>query len=108
MPLVTPVATFAGTEAELRGLLRRRKIPAKAAAALLEVLTQARATAEKGDLDQASRSMDSLHRQVARNAGGVLAPPDAEDVEVSVARLQRRIDLARAGVISLTTLTRPR
>jgi hypothetical protein len=104
MPLAAPVATFASTEVELRGLVRRGKIRPRSAAVLLQELNRASEAAGKGDLNLAGRSIDSLHDRVARNEGGVLAPTDAEDLADAVGKLSRRIGLAESGVITRATL----
>lgn len=105
---MAPAPTFASTEADVRGLVGRGKLNAKSANRLLKALKDARIAAGKGDLDTASRAIDTLHQKVTRNDGRILAPTDAEDVEASVAQLQRRIALTRAGALDRGTLLQPR
>jgi len=72
-------------------------------------LATARSAAERGQWARARRLLEALHRKVKQTPRGQLDPLAAEDLEMMVARLLRRVTLAQSGIIPIWEMVdRPR
>jgi hypothetical protein len=107
-PFSAPAVTFDNVSADIRGLAARPKVlGAGVAGALLRSLGAARAAAERGDLSLAQHGLETLRKRVLQNPGGLLDPLAAEELELMVANLLRRIRLAQSGVIPIADVVDP-
>ena len=57
-----------------------------------------------GDLDRALRQLEQLEQRVQQGQAAGLDPWRAEDLEILLAKLARRIRLVQTGVIKLSDL----
>jgi len=106
VPNFAQPATFDHARATLGDLVTRDQAEPRYVARLLDLLEQSREAAAKGDLDVARERLTALRDQTTRTEGGVLKPWTAENLRLMVAKLERRVGLARSGAISLDALTR--
>jgi hypothetical protein len=103
-PSLAPAVTFDQVLAKAAGLARRRQIPAAWSRGLFSrYLVAARTAARRGDGLRAQRFLEALIRQTRRNAGA-MEPFVAEDLEILLGRLLRRVTLARTGAIPMWEL----
>ncbi|MBI4589321.1 MAG: hypothetical protein HY725_10820 [Candidatus Rokubacteria bacterium] len=100
VPSVAPVGSIDHVRATILDLAGRGKVKAVGGeAGLLRLLAVARAAAASGNLPRARWWLEALHRQVGQNPGEALDSLSAEELEIMVAKLVRRVSLAQAGVI---------
>jgi hypothetical protein len=69
---------------------------------------QALAAQAKGDLATALSALESLQSQVAKNPNGTLSSAKAQDLEIMIGRLARRVKLAKSGLIPRKSLDKSR
>src|SRR5205807_10538582 len=93
-PPITPPVTFRRMDTALRGLARRGSLDA----ALPRLLAAGWAAALRGDHPRARRWLQALQTRVG-TPGAHPDPLAAEDLELMVTRLIRRVGLAQAGLI---------
>jgi hypothetical protein len=99
-PSFAPAVTFDQVRATVRDLARRGKIKsARTQAQFSKYLAAARSAAERGQWGRARSSLEALHRKIKQAPRRQLDPLAAEDLEMMVARLLRRVTLAQSGVI---------
>jgi hypothetical protein len=101
-PSLAPAVTFDRVHAAIRGLTARHEGQgAGIAVSFLRSLGTARAAAERGDLPLAQHGLETLRKRVLRNPGELLDPLAAEELDLMVANLLRRVRLAQSGVIPI-------
>jgi hypothetical protein len=105
VPSLAPTVTFDRVHSAIRDLVARHKVKSAAGeASLLRYLAAGRAAAQSGEPPRARRWLEALHRQVAQNRREVLDPLAAEELEIILDSLLRRISLAQSGVIPVSDL----
>jgi hypothetical protein len=67
-------------------------------------VTDARDKAKKGDIGGASQIVSALRQQINLHQVGGLDALDTEDLEAAVGKLERRLALVRAGMLSVSQL----
>lgn len=99
-PSFAPGVTFDQVLAKVRELSLQRKIKApRTGARVSAYLAAARSATQRGQWLLARRSLEALYQTVKQTPREQLDPLAADDLEVMVAKLQRRVALARAGVL---------
>jgi hypothetical protein len=105
MPSLIPVVTFSSLQSTLADWANLAGPEAESSENDLEMgLARAAAYASNGDLDAASRSLRYLRDALQLNRSPRLDPWRAEDFEILVTKLARRVRLARLGLISPSEL----
>ncbi|AMV36062.1 hypothetical protein [Planctomyces sp. SH-PL62] len=99
IPDLGPPATFEGVRSELVALLAADRKLAKPLAGATDLLDEGRAAAAGNDLATARARLDAVRERLARARGVNPAPPPAGPLDVLIARLSRRIDLALSGAL---------
>jgi hypothetical protein len=99
VPSSAPAVTFARVQAKIEDLVRKQQIQGAWGKSLLpKYLAASRAAARRGDTMRAERFLEAMLRQTQRNRGAMKSFA-AEDLEILLRKLTRRVTLARAGVI---------
>jgi hypothetical protein len=107
VPSFAQPASFDRVAGTLGELVTRHQTAPPDVAGHLNLLEQSRQAAARGDLDIAKERLIALRARTTRNEGGILKPWTGEDLSFMVAQLERRVELARSGAISLDALIRP-
>ena len=100
-PSLRPAATFDSLKNSIAEWAGRAKVKNQNALdRILLTLADARVSAREGDFSNTIRQLEQLHSMVAHNEPIILDPWRAEDLEVLLAKLARRVRLAQVGLIS--------
>jgi hypothetical protein len=98
-PSGAPVVTFERVQAAVERLARRKQIPAAWNQGLFsKYLVAARTYARRGDAVRSQRFLEALLRQTR---GSSLQPFVAEDLELMLEKLLRRVTLVQSGTIPM-------
>jgi len=104
-PSLAPVVTFDSLRNSIADWAGRSKIKDRNALdEVLLTLANARDNAKEGDFDSALCQLEQLHSTVMHKGSVILNPWRAEDLEILLARLARRVRLAQIGLISPQSL----
>jgi hypothetical protein len=102
VPSVGPAVTFGTVQAKLADLARRKQIkPAWSQGLLSLYLAAARTSARRGDAVRAERFLEAMIRQTRQ---GAMEPFVAEDLQMLLGKLLRRVRLAQSGAIPMWDL----
>lgn len=101
VPSLTSPVTFDQVTSTIQGLASRGRITAGGAAPLLQDVSNAQGSVSTGDYAGALTALQDLRNRVVQNQSGFINPLDANDLEILVSQLMRRVSLAQAGVLSL-------
>lgn len=100
-PSLAPVATFDSLRNSIADWAGRSGVKNRNALdEVLLTLGDARKNAKEGDLDAALRQLEQLRSTVTHKGSLILDPWRAEDLESLLAKLARRVRLAKIGLIS--------
>ncbi len=104
-PSLVPAVTLESLKNTLGDWLNPGKLESQSTTtATTLVLEEARDDVHEGDLDRALRRLEQLRQSAKQSQLAMLKPWRAEDLEILLAKLVRRIRLAQAGIISPTDL----
>ncbi len=101
VPSLAPVTTFDLVESKIKDLADHGQIKDGAVDAHRKLLSEGKSAAAAGDLPGARGKLEALNRQVNQNPGNALDTLAAEDLDLAVSSLTRRVRLAEAGVLTL-------
>jgi len=100
VPSLVPIVTFESLNEALASWLTPDKPESQSVAAEINsALEKARNYVQAGDLDNALHHLEQLRQKVKNGQFPTLAPWRAEDLEVLLAKLARRVSLVQAGII---------
>lgn len=102
-PSFWPATTFTSLITSIGALNARGRFVSTATyATALQTIQLAQSQASTGDLFDAMTQLQSLDRSVV--GGTIVLAPDLTDLDIDLARLERRLKLANAGLVSLSGL----
>ena len=108
IPVLAPKITFDYTFAVIKDLVGHDKfISAKAKKFVLRIFKQASFALKQGDVNRTERLSKRLHRTISRNKwmkDKMMESLAAEDMDILLSKLIKRIKLAKAGILSLSDL----
>ncbi|WZO99333.1 hypothetical protein EP7_000932 [Isosphaeraceae bacterium EP7] len=105
-PGVAPPISFDETRAAIAGVRDGSKRNVSAGARWVDLLDASRTALARGNLDVAQRRLEEIRRGLTTNEGNALDAQTVESLDAMVARLLRRVGLARAGALPAKMLAR--
>lgn len=103
-PSLAPPATFGRLKQTVRDWLARSEIDSGSAVSITAALDRARVSASGGNLPQAALRLERLRQNVLNNRITGLPTWRADDLEILLAKLARRILLAQAQLVAPSDL----
>ena len=103
-PSLAPMVTFTNISETIKNLdFKDKFVSPKAKKQVLRTLRRAHTYVGQGKLERAEKLLRKLHRKVKKRAR-MIAPLSAEDLEILLGKLIKRVCLVKAGILSPSDL----